>query len=81
MIIGRIKRRWTLGGFMVLIAIVAVPLAMYARRPRPVEYPERVAWQALAESRVRTSRNAARNAQETAARGRAAVPNMGGPPR
>jgi hypothetical protein len=79
--IGRIKRRWTLGGFMVLIAIVAVPLAMYARRPRPVEYPERAAWQVLAEGRGRTARNAALKAQKTAAQGRAAEPNMGGPPR
>jgi cytochrome c-type biogenesis protein CcmH/NrfG len=31
-----IKRHWTLGGLMILIAVLAVPLSMYVRHAREV---------------------------------------------
>jgi hypothetical protein len=33
----RVKRRWTLGGLMILIALLAVPLAVYMRHVRQVQ--------------------------------------------
>jgi hypothetical protein len=74
----RSKRRWTLGGLMVLIAALAVPMAMYARRPRPVEYPERAAWQALADRRRDSAKQAALKAQKTVDEGRTDGPVTGG---
>jgi len=35
--IGRIKPRWTLFGLMVLIAVVALPLAWYVHRVREID--------------------------------------------
>ncbi len=34
--IGRIKSRWTLGGMMILIAVVALPLAWYSYQAREI---------------------------------------------
>lgn len=62
----RSRRRWTLGGFMILIAIVAWPLALFARRPRPVEYPERALWQALSERRIEKPQVGAGQARDAA---------------
>jgi hypothetical protein len=69
----RIRRRWTLATLMILSAIIAVPLALYARRPKPVEYPERALWQALSERRAKKSRPAAPKALKTADQGRSAA--------
>jgi hypothetical protein len=41
--IGQIGRRWTLGGLMVLIALVALPLAWYVHRVREFERAQAVA--------------------------------------
>jgi hypothetical protein len=74
------RRRWTLGGFMILIAIVAWPLALFARRPRPVDYPERALWQALSERRIEGSQAGATRTRGAAlrARGRAPASKDGG---
>jgi cell division protein FtsL len=41
--IGRIKPRWTLGGLMLLIAVVALPLAWYSYRAREIVRQQAVA--------------------------------------
>lgn len=52
----RLKHRWTLGGLMILIALVALPLTLYVRSLREVEQQRLAAEAVRDQTRARYAR-------------------------